>query len=79
MLTTAEEPVHCVSQLKHRNVKSPSILIGHYRLKDDKVTLVVHRQEAFKNNNQLYKRNRKRDNMHDPGEQTFHMVSFVFV
>lgn len=76
MMTTAEEPVQCLSQLKNRNIRSPSILTGHYRLKGDRVTLVVQRQEAFKNNNQLYKRNRKKDNLHDPGEQTFHMVGF---
>lgn len=74
MLTTPEEPVHCVGQLKNRNVRSPSILKGHYRLKEDRVTIILQRQDV-RNNNSIYKRNRRRDNMHENAEQTFHMVS----
>lgn len=74
MLTTAEEPAHSVALLKGRNTKNPSILVGHYRLKDDRVTLVVHRQDNHRSN-QNFKRNRRRDNLHEPAEQSFHMVS----
>lgn len=73
MLTTPEEPVHCVAQLKNRNVRSSSVLTGHYRLKDDRVTIILQRQEV-RNNNQIYKRNRRRDNTQENPEQTFHMV-----
>lgn len=73
MLTTPEEPAHCLSQLKNRNARSPSVMTGHYRLKDDRVTIILHRQEV-RNNNPVYKRNRKRDNMHENAEQTFHLV-----
>lgn len=75
MMTTPEEPVHCVGQLKHRNVRSPSVLTGHYRLKDDRVTIILQRQET-RNNNTVYKRNRRKDNMHETAEQTFHMVRY---
>jgi F-box protein 9 len=73
VLTSSEEPAQCVSQMKHRNARSP-ILRGYYRLKDDKVTLVVTRQD---NNKHLqFKKTAKRRgaDLRDTAEQTFHMV-----
>lgn len=72
MLTTSDEPAQCVGQLKYRTAKSPAVLSGHYRLKDDKVTVVVHRVEAPKIN-PIYKRSRKRDAIQDNSQQTFHL------
>ncbi|CAH1379785.1 hypothetical protein MTP99_003618 [Tenebrio molitor] len=72
VLTSSEEPAQCVSQMKHRNARSP-ILRGYYRLKDDKVTLVVTRQD---NNKHLqFKKTAKRRgaDLRDTAEQTFHM------
>lgn len=74
MLTTPDEPIQCVGMLKNRNSKTTSVLSGHYRLKDDKLTIVVQRQENAKSN-QYNKRNRKRDTIYDVNsEQTFHLV-----
>lgn len=77
MLTTADEPAQCVGLLKYRSTKSPAILSGHYILKDDKVTLVVHRHETSKSNPIVYKRNRKRDAFQDTSQQRFHLVNSV--
>lgn len=69
VLTSSEEPAQCVSQMKSRNARSP-ILTGYYRLKDDKVTLVVQRQDK-----QIqYKKKRRGGDLRDTAEQTFHMV-----
>lgn len=78
MLTTPDEPILCVSQLKSRNFKSPSVLSGHYRLKEDKLTIVVHRQENTKSN-PYNKRNRRKDTIYDAkSEQTFHLVIKIY-
>ncbi|KAF2885110.1 hypothetical protein ILUMI_21044 [Ignelater luminosus] len=71
MLTTADEPAQCVGLLKYRTTRSPAILSGQYILKDDKVTLVVHRHETSKSN-PIYKRNRKRE-FQDNSQQRFHL------
>lgn len=76
MLTTPEEPVHCVGQLKNRNVKGTNILTGHYRLKDDRVTIILQRQEK-KNIGPVYKRGRWIEIKHEHTEQTFHVVSRI--
>lgn len=70
MLTTADEPSQCVGLLRHRHAKGTSILTGHYRLKEDIVTIVVHRQESVKPS---YRRGRRKET-YDNGQQTFHLV-----
>lgn len=71
MLTTAEEPAQCVGLMKNRNARYP-VLSGYYRLKDDKVSLVVQRQDKTFNF-QGYKKTRRKGDVPD-SEQTFHMV-----
>lgn len=68
VLTSAEEPLQCVSQMKHRNACSP-ILRGYYRLTDDKVTLVVQREDS----KYFLKKNKRRGRDERPPGQTFHM------
>lgn len=69
-MTTAEEPSQVVGHLKYRYAKSPSILRGHYRLKNNRVIIVIQRQELSKN---VYRRNRRRDHMFETLEKTFHL------
>lgn len=76
MLTTPDEPSQCISLLKHRQAKGPSILKGHYRLKDNTVTMVLHRQENVKSS---YRRGqRSRESPFTNGQTTFHLVSILF-
>ncbi|KAJ3640634.1 hypothetical protein Zmor_027186 [Zophobas morio] len=70
VLTSSEEPAQCVGQMKHRNARSP-ILRGYYRLKDDKVILVVQRQDN--KTSQGYKKSKRRADLREMAEQTFHM------
>ncbi|RZC10193.1 F-box only protein 9, partial [Asbolus verrucosus] len=71
VLTSSEEPAQCVSQMKYRNARSP-ILRGYYRLKDDKVTLVVQRQDN--KHLQAFKKTKRRGgDLRETAEQTFHM------
>lgn len=72
MLTSPDAPPVCVGQLKHRTYKNPTILSGHYRLKDDKVTMIVYRNENSKSNFG-YRRNKKRDVIQDNHQETFHL------
>ncbi|CAG9859937.1 unnamed protein product [Phyllotreta striolata] len=58
MLTSAEEPVQCINLLKHRNARYP-VLTGYYRLKDDKVILIIQRQT--KSSLQDNKKSKKQD------------------
>ncbi|XP_018335122.1 F-box only protein 9 [Agrilus planipennis] len=46
MLTTADEPAQSVSHLKYRKSKNLGVLSGHYRLKDDRVLIVVQHHTA---------------------------------
>lgn len=72
MLTSPDEPAVCVGQLKYRTYKNPTILSGHYWLKDDKVTIMVYRNEKSKNTFG-YKRNKKRDVIPDSNQETSHL------
>jgi len=72
MLTSTEEAQSCVNSLRNRIPRNPSVLIGHFRLHDNYVTLVLKRQEIKGNN---FYRRKKREPVHDSGEQTFHIVS----
>lgn len=74
MLTTPDQPVPVLNLLKKREARSPSILSGHYRLRDDKVTIVLHRQDLLNNNRY---RGRRSNIPNDLVEQTFHIVSFI--
>ncbi|XP_066150666.1 F-box only protein 9 [Euwallacea fornicatus] len=73
MLTSADDPQQCVNQMKLINPRPP-IMTGYYRLKDDKVTLVIHRQESPKALQTNFKRGgRRREVDNSDSEQTFHM------
>ncbi|EZA48079.1 F-box only protein 9 [Ooceraea biroi] len=71
MLTSTDEVQICVNSLRHRVPRNPSVLIGHYRLHDNCITLVLKKQE-IKGLNFAYRR-KKREPVHDSGEQTFHI------
>ena len=72
MLTSSDEPSACVGQLKNRACRNPTVLSGNYMLKDDRVTIIVHRNAKVKNNVGL-KRNKKRDVIPDNYQETFHL------
>lgn len=76
MLTTPDEPAQCVGLLKQRQVRSSSVLTGHYRLKEDIVTIMVQRQESIKN---PYRRSRRRDPAYTNNQQTFHLVRVLMI
>ncbi|XP_012215867.1 F-box only protein 9 isoform X1 [Linepithema humile] len=71
MLTSTDEAQSCVNSLRNRVPRNPSVLIGHYRLHDNCVTLMLKKQET-KGVNFAYRR-KKREPVHDSGEQTFHI------
>jgi F-box protein 9 len=76
MLTTPDDPLSSLGQLRYRIPKNPAVLSGHYRLLEDRVVLVLHRQESAAKmavNNRY--RGRRREGTQDLGEQTFHLVS----
>lgn len=74
VLTSSDEPAQCVGQMKYRNARSP-VLKGYYRLKDDRVTLIVQRDGDDNIKKSTFKSsNKRRDNLHESAEQTFHMV-----
>lgn len=71
MLTSTDEAQNCVNLLKYRTPRNPSILIGHYRLHENCVSLMLKKQEV-KGITNTYRR-KKREPVHDSGEQTFHI------
>ncbi|XP_011303086.1 F-box only protein 9 [Fopius arisanus] len=71
MLTSTDDAQSCVNLLKSRHPRNPNILIGYYRLHENRVTLVLKKQEIRSNNN-VYRKKRK-EVVHDSGEQTFHV------
>lgn len=71
MLTSAEEPLQSINLLKLKNVRYP-VLSGYYRLKDDKVILVIQRQT--KNSNQETFRRTKKQETIKKSEQIYNMV-----
>lgn len=74
MLTSTDEAQSCVNSLKNRIPRNQLVLTGHYRLHDKCVILVLKSQETIKVNN-VYRRKRRDQQIHDSGEQTFHLVS----
>ncbi|ERL94039.1 F-box only protein 9 [Dendroctonus ponderosae] len=71
MLTSSDDPALCVNQLKTRNARAP-VMVGYYRLKEDKVTIVVQRQETTKTVQSGFKKGGRRREI-DNSEQTFHI------
>lgn len=71
-MTTADHPKQCLSQLTYRNVKDPSIYKGHYRLKDDIVTVTIQR-EGKKHVHRKLRRNEPQNDAVD--KKVFQMVS----
>ena len=72
MLTTADHPKQCVGQLIYRTVKDPSVHKGHYRLKDDVVTIIIKR-EAKKHIHRKSRRNEPQNDSID--KKIFQIVS----
>lgn len=79
MLTTADEPSQCVGLMKTRNARGP-VLSGYYRLKNDKVVIVIQKQDAktVAQVTQGFKRNSRKKDAQENAEQTFHLVSSEF-
>lgn len=77
MLTSTEDAQSCVTSLKNRNPRNPSVLVGHYRLRDNCVSLILKRQEIKSSASANFSNRRRKRNepVHDSGEQTFHVVS----
>ncbi|XP_066581169.1 F-box only protein 9 [Prorops nasuta] len=74
MLTSTDEAQSCVTALKYRIPRNASVLIGHYRLHDNSVMLVLKKQETKGNGNTIVPRRKKRgEAIHDSGEQAFHV------
>lgn len=75
MMTTPDEPAHCVGKLKHRVALNPAILSGHYRMKDDTVLIVLQHLRVCKHGS-IFKKNRRNAFDDDPvKEQIFDLVS----
>ncbi|KAJ9584370.1 hypothetical protein L9F63_021281, partial [Diploptera punctata] len=74
MLTTPDDPLSSLGQLRYRIPKNTAVLSGHYRLVDDRVVLVLRRQDttSTKTVNNRY-RGRRRETLQELGEQTFHL------
>lgn len=72
MLTTPDQPAPVTCILKGRENRHPSLLTGHYRLQDDRVFIILQREDLI---NHRY-RKRKNNIPMDLIEQTFHIVSF---
>lgn len=72
MLTSTDEAQACVNSLKQRTPRNSSVLIGHYRLHDKYVTVVLKKQLKHANNI-AYRRRGRKELVHDSGEQTFHI------
>lgn len=71
--TSADEPVTALARLKHKHGGgNPSVSVGHYRLSEDMVTIVLNRKPATDSHNQA--RGRKTRGPPSPIlEQVFHM------
>uniref|UniRef100_A0A182JVW9 F-box domain-containing protein n=1 Tax=Anopheles christyi TaxID=43041 RepID=A0A182JVW9_9DIPT len=73
MMTTADEPQHCVIRLKQRLPTQNEILRGHYRLHDDVVIVAIQRNRPS-TAGQMQRPGRKaRDIEPEYGQQTFLM------
>lgn len=73
MLTSTDDAQSCVNSLKSRTPRNLSVLVGHYRLHKNRVTLVLRKQET-KGSNAAVKR-KKKEVIDDSGEQHYHIVS----
>ncbi|KDR08236.1 F-box only protein 9 [Zootermopsis nevadensis] len=74
MLTTPDDPASSLGQLRYRISKNPAVLSGNYHLLEDRVVLVLRRQDSTVKmavNNRY--RGRRREGTQDLGEQTFHL------
>ncbi|KAK6626543.1 hypothetical protein RUM44_009016 [Polyplax serrata] len=69
MLTTPDQPAPVTCILKGRENRHPSLLTGHYRLQDDKIFIVLQREDLI--NNRFKKR---KNTPADLIEQTFHIT-----
>lgn len=73
MLTTPDQPAHVVSLVKCRDARNPSALTGHYRLLDDRIMLVLQRQDLVSDSNNRYRNKRNNNLANDSADQAFHI------
>lgn len=78
-MLTPEEPSQCVTHLQYRNAKSSSVLKGHYRLKNDRVMIIVQKQNSQQKPQTYNRRHKRIETSFDSGEQTFHLVINFFL
>lgn len=71
MVSSLEEPLSVIPQLKVRGSRLQSLMYGHYRFEDDLVTVVVKKRKI---NVEQYSRPRKNRAQDVEKEQTYHVV-----
>ncbi|XP_075228192.1 F-box only protein 9 isoform X2 [Lycorma delicatula] len=67
MLTTPDDPLSSLGHLRSRSPRHQATLVGHYRLRDERVTIALHRQETHQHSKMRSRRQNNKD------EQTFHL------
>ncbi|KAK0173397.1 hypothetical protein PV328_006603 [Microctonus aethiopoides] len=70
MLTSTDDMQGCVNSLKYREPRNTSVLIGHYKLHENTVTLVLKKPENKVNHSNIYWK-RRRERLSDKGVRTF--------
>lgn len=76
MMTTPDEPLSSLSNLRHRNPKHPAILSGHYRLHGSTISATLQRTKNSDTpiSTPRFRRLRQQQQQQDLGEQAFHLV-----
>jgi hypothetical protein len=74
MVSSLEEPLSVIPQLKVRGSRLQSLMYGYYRFEDDLVTVVVKKR---KTNVDQYSRPRKNRAQDVEKEQTYHVVRLL--
>lgn len=75
MLTTSDDPSVSLRELKYRRPRNSTVLRGHYRLHEDRVSILLKRETDKTNaaNNRVRSNKRKDAVWSEPSEQTFHL------
>ena len=79
MLTTPDDPTVSLRELKHRHPRNSTVLHGHYRLHEDRVSMLLKREiDKPSSTNNRVRSHKRRDALRtEPSEQTFHLVCYV--
>lgn len=76
MLTSSDEPSVSLRELNHRHPRNSTVLRGHYRLHEDRLTMLLKREsdKSSATNNRVRNQKRKDALWTEPSDQTFHLV-----